>query len=307
MRCKTALCVLLLLICCSSALSAQPLIERYLVVNPLWDEGQAESGETSYVHTFGGWASFGPYLRFQDDDHQWNHQIGGFLEVVRWGQSTSLHVTTQIEFIADPFNNINFNPRAIFWEEGVVLTRRTGGPYWQFGYYHRCKHDIDNLNRGEERTLIYGSFMNRMIWPVDLESSERSYIAWKTDVFTVRQDTREPEDALALQPNVDQKLASTGVQAHTRFDGSGQAGWFATLYGDATLYSATDGFFDRFGSVNDVRFNGGVAAGLSILGRGELRIKAAYEYLSDTGIPVEPRGSHLFRVSLMALSPNVIR
>ena len=57
-----------------------------------------------------------------------------------------------------------FNPRAIFWEEGVLAGFRLDeGIALQAGYIHRCKHDIDNLEitargREEQRTLIYNLF-----------------------------------------------------------------------------------------------------------------------------------------------------
>ena len=77
----------------------------------------------------------------------------------------------------DPLNDIEFNPRAIFWEEGLLIA--TDGPIdqssLQFGYTHRCKHDIDNFEvfatRGEreQRTLIFsGPFLRLLRRPVHL-------------------------------------------------------------------------------------------------------------------------------------------
>lgn len=285
--------------------SAQPLIERDVVLNPFWETPTVAEGERRFVHSYGGWAGLATYAGLRDTDHQWNHQIGGFLELGRWGDTASLLITTQIEFIADPNNDINFNPRAIFWEEGLLYTRRMGAGFWQLGYYHRCKHDIDNLSLGEERTLIYGSFKHRLLWPTTLPGAEDGYLAWTTDVYSIRQDTRTPpNDQL---PNVNQKLLSTGLQAHTRRATGEQSGLFATVYGNATLYSETTGFFDRFGSVKNVRAQGGVSAGLSVRGGAALRLAVTYEYLADTGIPVEPQDGHLLRIGLTALSLNGLR
>lgn len=116
------------------------------------------------------YGEFGRYSNGSGDDHRWNAKTGGYLEFARWDSSWSIGLVGTMEVVMDPLNDISFNPRAIFWEEGLLASARlTSGSALQFGYVHRCKHDIDNLEiytaRGEleQRTLIYSGLTTRYL------------------------------------------------------------------------------------------------------------------------------------------------
>lgn len=280
-----------------SEASAQRLIERGQVTNPLWDQRDPVPEDAwRGVNAYGGWAAFGPYL-IRDDDHRWHHEIGGFLELVR-SPRTSLLVTTQIEFIADPHNEIDFNPRAIFWEEGIALTRRFARFDLQLGYYHRCKHDIDNLDRGEERSLVFGSLRGRAIAPLSGDIRPRdAYAAVSADVYTLRWEGREPSTFEDVAPDWERLLGSVDAMVHLRRPLVGPAvGLYVTAFGGLNVYSANTGFFNRVERLDRGYLHGGAAVGLSLRGRAELRLGLEYEYLPDTGIPAVPRGAHLLRL-----------
>lgn len=287
--------------------SAQRLIERGQVTNPLWDQRDpVPAGVVRGLHAYGGWFVFGPYLA-GDDDHAWHHEIGGFLELLRTPR-TSLLVTTQIEFIADPHNEIDFNPRAIFWEEGLVLTRRLRGFDLQVGYYHRCKHDIDNLDLGVERSLVYGSLRGRAIVPLAEARPHDAYAAVSADLYTLAWEGREPSAFEGLGTDWGRLLGSADAIVHVRRSLAGAGvGVYATAYGGLHVYGARDGFFDRFTRLRRAYPHGGVAAGLSLRGRATLRLGVEYEYLPDTGIPVIPRGAHLVRLVVRAASPFAVQ
>ncbi len=95
----------------------------------------------------GVWASFGGYA--PDSTYAWSVRLGGWLELYRFRDGTSLSIWTSNELVASPHSPIRFQPLALFWEEGLLLSK---GP-WQAGFTHRCKHDVDR----KERVLIYSS------------------------------------------------------------------------------------------------------------------------------------------------------
>ena len=146
--------MLLILLSGTQSTDAQRIIDRNLLFNPLADTSvEIQPDERKVFPSVGGWATFGNYGVHRDTHHLWYHELGTYLELFRVGDQRSLAFTTQIEFIADPHNDINFNPRAIFWEEGFLYTSNRGGAYLQLGFYHRCKHDIDNLEIGRSDPL----------------------------------------------------------------------------------------------------------------------------------------------------------
>lgn len=304
---RAIIVVLLVAGCCASEALGQRLIERGQVTNPLWDQRDpVPEGAWRGLHMLGGWFAFGPYLA-GDDDHAWHHEIGGFLELVRTPR-TSLFVTTQIEFIADPHNEINFNPRAIFWEEGLVLTRRLSGFDLQVGYYHRCKHDIDNLELGTERSLIYGSLRGRAIVPLSEARPHDAYAAVSADLYTHTWEGREPPAFEGFGTDWRRLLGTADATVHVRRPLAGPGvGVYATAFGGLNVYGANSGFFDRFAELRRVYPHGGVAAGLSLRGRATLRLGIEYEYLPDTGIPVAPRDAHLVRLVVRVTSPFAVQ
>ncbi len=284
----------------------QRLVDRGFVTNPMWDtEAAVDEGETRLINSYGGWAAFGPYVP-SNDTHAWHHEIGGFIELRRSHRS-SLLVTTQIEFVADPNNEISFNPRAVFWEEGIVYTRRTNAGFdWQLGYYHRCKHDVDNLERGTQRALIFGSVRSRAIIPLG-EANTSDYVSIDADLYTIRQDARLPRVLEAEGRNWNQWLGSVGVQGFTQHSVGEQTGLYASAFGRMVLISENEGFTNRFSAIEGVEGSMGASAGLALEGRATLRLGVEYEYQSDTGIPVEPQSAHLLRIVARAQPLAAVR
>lgn len=270
--------------------------------NPIAVEGEKE---TRWLSAYGGWIGAGPYV-VADRDHAWHHEIGGVLEIVR-GQDWSLLATAQSTLIADPDNSIRFNPRANFWEEGLLFAHRFEGVDVHVGYVHRCKHDIDNLALGEERALIYGSMLGRAIVPLASRPSN-SYVAVETDLYMTLQDDRHPSDLEGVGPDWYRLLGAIHVDLHLRqsLPVQNMDAYFAPS-GSVVAYSENRGVVNRFGAWKRARFNGGASAGLILRGRAELRIGVEYTYLSDTAIPARPRDAHLVRLAVHVLSPSMLR
>jgi hypothetical protein len=113
---------------------------------------------------------FARYSNGSGSSHRWNAKLGGFIDLARWDSIWSIALAGTMEIVIDPNNSVSFNPRSIFWEEGLLVSRRIGSNIvLQLGGMQRCKHDIDNLelsyNTGlpEERTLIFSGASLRLL------------------------------------------------------------------------------------------------------------------------------------------------
>lgn len=295
-----------LALACSSVHAQRPA-EGGALPTLSWEEPAADrvEDERRWLSAFGGWITAGPYV-VADRDHAWHHEIGGVLEIVR-GAEWRLLATAQSTLIADPDNSIRFNPRANFWEEGLLFVQQFESFDLQLGYVHRCKHDVDNLALGEERALIFGSVLGRAVIPLSSRPSDAS-VALQTDLYTALQDDRHPPALEGIGPDWNRLLGALHVDLHLRqpLPGPGVGVYFAPS-GSILAYSQNEGFVDRFRAWDRARVNGGASAGLSVRGRAELRIGVEYTYLSDTAIPPRPRDAHLVRLSVQVLSLSMVR
>lgn len=266
-------------------------------------EAPEAEGGTQWLSGYGGWTAFGPYV-VADRDHAWYHELGGVLELVR-GREWGLLATARSTLMADPDNSIRFNPRAVFWDEGLLFVRQFEGVDLHLGYVHRCKHDVDNLALGEERALIFGSVLGRAVVPLSSRPSD-SYLAVDANVYTARQDDRRPASSEELPPNWERLRGSMGSHLHLQRSLTSTVGTYLNAGGSVVAYG-DDEDAGRFEGWAPVRFNGRVSAGLSLRGVVELRTGVEYAYLSDTGIPARPRDAHLVRLSVQVSSPSMIR
>ena len=305
---KYTLLVFLLL---TSALHAQRFPDRWLTINPLMDTRvPVEPDEWSWMHSSAGWGEFGGYRLIRDHEHAWLQRLGVFVEMFRVGEQSSLAFVGEIEFIANPDNDIRFNPRAVFWQEGFLFTQRAGELFWQLGYYHRCKHDVDNLILQRERSLIYGSFLGKLLIPLSSpENPTRSLLALRTDIYTIRQDDRFPR-ALAIthgRLHVKRLLATIGGSVHLRQPlGTRPWGLYATYWSALNLYGTRESTFLSLDRPKNATMQAGATAGLAIEGNAHFRIGVSYEYLSDTGLNPRPEHAHLVSISTTIVNPFVM-
>ena len=288
---------------------AQRFPLRFQSLNPLSLEVQDTlANEASWLHSMGGWGEFSGYTLLRDEDHAWLQRLGGYVEIFRVGDEMSLAFLSNIEFIADPHNDIKFNPRAIFWDEGFLFTQRLEDTYWQVGYFHRCKHDIDNYFLGTERSLIFGSVYGAYLLPWQAESQlEEGLFAFRADVYTIRQDDRFPVSTRQLEPNLKRMLGSLGATAHFRKTLSSKYwGIYSTVWSMMNFYGEKEGIINRFGAIKTALFNGGVSLGIALQGKVHMRLGVSYEYLSDTGMNPAPGKAHLMTVGVTFIDPTVM-
>jgi hypothetical protein len=247
------------------------------------------------------WGEAGLYVFDTDRDHRWDVTIGGTSQLLR-GRDWELIHETSVHLAVDPNNNIAFNPRAFMWETGLLFGYRTDAAVWQFGYQHRCKHDVDNVELlattgvEEQRALIYGSAVAR--WRHHAISIED----WTLDplleahVYLPRQDQRFPEWTRSIHPLVTAFLGAVRTrQSISRAIGEHVS---AGLLADLRLTLIGSGSGRRFSSVEALRFEPAVEAFLDLRGGDTMRLFLRYVHEPDDFIPPVPRATHLVAVGI---------
>lgn len=288
---------------------AQNLPDRVVVLDPL---GDTTVGRGGFI-PLPGTRLYGEFARYSDgsgSDHRWNAKMGGYLEFARWDSTWSIALMGTMEVIMDPQNDISFNPRAIFWEEGALASARLGThSALQFGYMHRCKHDIDNLdildvrNERQKRTLIYSGIVTRWLnrpRPL-IEGSWNLYggFSVRNDLFVHLLDDSKEE----YSPNLSTLLDAVTLTGRLDLRRP-EARWGMHLNGSlmVSLYGGEEGIFDRFSDVRafveapflelgaDVFNPNGMS--FTLFGRGE--------WQRDGGIRAQPLSEKLFLIGVRA-------
>lgn len=120
---------------------------RSVFVEPLQRPAEAGPAASSWFigEGYRGWGSVG-------DEQAWQYRLHGGVEAYRWENVTT---TLQLhhELTANPFSSIGFNPRGARWEEELLVHVQPPtlpDLYLQTGWFHRCKHDIDNNEPARE-------------------------------------------------------------------------------------------------------------------------------------------------------------
>lgn len=294
----------LFLLAASPSAFSQRFPDRWLTLNPLTSPMSTPGPTVQWMHATGGWGEFGGYRLVRDKDHAWLQRLGGFLELYREGDERSLAFLGHIEFIADADNDIRFNPRAILWEEGFLYTQRWGGSYWQAGYFHRCKHDVDNLVVGKERSLIFGGLLFRYLSPFPFNGeTSAGLLTVRADLYTIRQDARIPSTLNAVGLSVKRLMMTLGGSVYARAPLTSILGVYGSGWGGVNVYGRNESIFVRVDAMDRALFAGGVAGGVAITGRSYLRIGFQFEYQPDTGIDPLPVGASLLSIGIQIIDP----
>jgi hypothetical protein len=134
--------------------------DRGVFLNPLADKIEGEGG---FIHSLIAWTEFSRYFSRTDEAHHWSARLGASAEMFRLRNDFSIYIESSIELICGTNSDIRFEPLSFFWQESVFVMHRLPDFIWGVGYYHRCKHDIDNARRllrideARERILVYDS------------------------------------------------------------------------------------------------------------------------------------------------------
>jgi hypothetical protein len=253
--------VRLLFLTATISMHAQILPDRLAVYDPLGDHA-ADTAGFQWLPSTRLFAEFSRYSNGSGAHHRWNAKTGGYFEIARWDSSWSIAMVGTMEMVADPFSDIGFNPRAIFWEEGLLASRRLGErSALEFGYVHRCKHDIDNLEpytiagRLEQETLIYSGITTRALWrpapllagPLPLDGA----LAVRNDFFLHLFDQREPHEAQTTGHDMNTLADAVNITVRLDFR-ERDARWGVHLNGDYMLamYGSGSGLAGRWSGIS---------------------------------------------------------
>lgn len=291
-------------------LIGQRIPDRMYVFNPLFNSADhAPANETKYINSVGGWGEFGAYRIERDAEHNWYIKLGSFIEFFRTGDRKSFAFISNVEFIANPDNDIRFKPRALIWEEGFVYTGKTDSYFWQIGYFHRCKHDLDMYFYRKQRSMIFGSIQSKFIFPLDLwNEKDNAIFGVRTELYTIRQDERFPSQWMSYSYNWNQLIGTAGFNFNfTKEISPEYFNYYFNSYLHVNLFSSNEGYLNRFKDVNRATLNGGITTGIAIRGNAEFRIGLSYEYLSDTSVNPYPESAHLISIGVTVLNHTSIR
>lgn len=296
--------VTLMFLMTARMLYAQNFPDRIVLVDPLADSSRNGSGWTWLPGTI-LYAEFARYVNSSGTDHRWNARTGGALEILRIDDAWSVHVMGTMEVVVDPQNDITFNPRAIFWEEGLFGERRlTERTALQFGYMHRCKHDIDNLEvlvrRGalEQRTLIFSGPSIRYLirpGPVDVAPLEWG-MAVRQDIFLHLLDDRMRSDARNVGRSMESAISATTLDLRGRWrPGGGRVACAVNAGVMMTAYGGEPGFTERFSNVSLIWSVPYVEVGLDLFNPdgGSFVLFARAEFQQDAAIASIPQPKDL--------------
>lgn len=221
-----------------------------------------------------------------------------------------------MEMVADAASDIGFNPRAIFWEEGVLASARLNhDAAFQFGYVHRCKHDIDNLepylyeSRIEQYTLIYSSVTARLLLRPRLVADGAVQLfasaAVRNDLFFHLYDERHPQEAEGTGRNMNTLANTTNLTA--RLDARPRGARFGlhlNADGMISLFGKGTGFGGRW---SNLQIEGGVPfveLGFDLFNPhgGAFTIFARGEWQRDGAIDPFTTPARLFAIGIRATS-----
>lgn len=274
--------------------------ESIVSLTPLLDTAQVSS--ITFLPSFQFWGEFGYFVMDRDNDHRWDVSIGGTSRLLAGDDWDIIH-ETNLHLVVDPNNNLSFNPRAIMWETGILLGMRSGATVFQFGYQHRCKHDIDNVEvhrttgREEERAMIYGSAMVR--WRHEAIPAFGGLLdpLLELHYYIQRQDQRFPEWTRALQPLVTGYIGAMRLRGCVTIPvaSSMQVGITADVR--ATLLGNDD--VNRFSSLQPVRLEPALEAFWEVRGlAGNMCLYTRYVYMPDDFVPPIPHDSRLQTIGI---------
>lgn len=289
---KNFLFILLLAFAFDNSFS-QRLIDRNLIINPLFSDSLSIE-----LNSFG---EFGMYRIQRDDSHSWLQKLGIVIDFYKTSDFSFSGISS-IEFVSDPHNDIRFNPRAIFWDEGFFITKKINKNFLHFGYYHRCKHDVDNLFTKYERTLIYGSVTGKFILPELLSNEYENLLQIRTDIYTIKYDHKYPK--IKSELSYDKLVSSVGINFKNILPMTQNINLILNSNALISFYSDNKDFVEQFVNIKSTQFNYGFNVGFGIGKDNLVKVLLNYEFISDSGIDLNFSKSKLFYFSI--LLANVI-
>lgn len=286
----------------ASSMYAQSWIypETLYSFNPLMNTDRIQV--TTFLPDINFWGEAGIHAMTKDDYHRWDVTVGGMVDLIG-NQNWNFIFETNLHLIVDPNNNISFNPRSFIWEEGLLVGLKSGDDYWQFGYQHCCKHDVDNLElfkttgREESRDLIYGSALAR--W----ERKKIRFDTWfleplaETHLYLLLQDQRFPTSTRVIEPNLEALLGAIRIRltAIIPFSDRARAG----VTGDIRFTGLGKNKESRFSGVRKIQTDPAIELFYDAFGfKALMRFFIRYAYQPDNFVTPIPTSSTLIAIGI---------
>ena len=293
---------LLLLPCTTPAARAQSWLYPWTLadLSPLLHE-QRPAGPR-FLPSTQFWGEAGLYTAGRDVNHRWEVAIGGAVEALG-AEQWSVYFESSVLLAVDPNNNVAFNPRAFFWNEGLFVAWRSGAAVWTAGLRQLCKHDVDNVELEHEtgveqqRSIIDGGVLAR--WERD--AFETSGIALRplleAAVTLSTEDQRFPAGTRSIGPSVDAFLGALRgrLTADAALSSATRGGLTVDVRG--TLLGQSPG--KRFSAVRSLRVEPALEGFVAFPGdAASIRVFARYAAMADDFISTPPRSATLVALGL---------
>jgi hypothetical protein len=235
-------------------------------------------------------------------EQAWNVKLVGLLEFYRWGKRSALIGFSGHELAANPYNNISFNPRGVFWEESVLFLTRRPTFDWHLGGFFRCRHELDNAEPPSDRIPragytptsrlvilagVQGGLTSREI-PLSRRAKLRGFIRVEGYAFT--SDERTPHATEG--PNWEGAIGATFLGGRSRYEISPSLAMYASGWGSVMYFDR-----DRSGGATiHPELNARLESGLRVVGaRGGMAFYAAVErFFDDLSRPAPQRSTVLY-------------
>ncbi len=193
-----------------------------------------------------------------EGDQDWQFRLHGYIEPYRFGDDSLATVTTSLQFhhelTANPYNDLGFNPRTARWEEQLLVHVRLAPFTIQAGWFHRCKHEIDNSERPDDvadptyeptrRALIVSGPMVTGVSPSITTPIGTIRAQLGGEWYVVNEDYRTPDSVTTGSWN--------GLQASVW--ARGQIGWTlsSSIEAGGSYYISFPFFTNRYGAPDDI-------------------------------------------------------
>lgn len=283
---------ILMLIGCVPQLHSQRLGDRFLHYHPI-KEYSIEYGQTEWLAGFSAQASFERYTA-SAGEQTWRHFTFVGADIFRQGNTWALSILSTIEMVANDSSDISFNPRSIWWEEGLVASgQATDNLAWQAGYIHRCKHDIDSYEVGSQRVLIYSGPTARLFYRLN----ENLESVLGVNYFMVARDYREGINTRS-SPDLEQLSWSViaGLRGEIPLSESGRTVLTYNGYYNAHVYRGNASLVN---AGKTLYADAGVQAGVEWRNKARFRLFVTWETLADTHISVLPKSHSAIRMGFL--------
>jgi hypothetical protein len=298
------------------------------LIKPQWYDPSGHLRDSiSALEDFGAWGGVFHGFNSTNDAFGWGIDLGAAFELVRWYNQGSLLVVSDMELTAKTNNDIYFNPKGGFWEEGILFTNKTGdgSSDIQYGYLHRCRHDVGNGDTTQftgipnERTLIYGSLTFRDFFgnialgeskPEPSPTLNCTQISpWLSgDLYVFREDYRQPASTYAVVPDFSNILFTISGGAYGDLANIGSGYLYSRASAGVTAFGTSGSFFRKFSKISKVTLDGDVEVGYAHNGAAaKVEFYLGWQGFNDDASNPLPVGSHFLTLGFRFTGSDLVQ